>query len=373
MTRRPLAELLPAVADVLGVPAFRDHGRWLADVLPGVRHVVVLLVDGLGADQLAAHAELAPVLTGRLRDLGGLGAPFPSTTPVSLTCFGTGLAPGQHGIVSLRFRLDDGAVLAPLAWTTDPHPIATQPEPTVLERADAGGVLVTTAAPGEFSASGLTVAALRGGRYLPCGSIRDRAAAVTTSVSEARAAGRPSLTYVYWPDLDKAGHVHGVASAAYRSALQRVDRLVASLAAALTAPDSALLVTADHGLLDVPDDRRIDLEADDRLRVGVDTILGEPRERQVYCRPGEAPDVAARWQRILGDRAQVLLREDAAALLGPVDDWHLDRIGDVVAIAHDDWALVSERIDRIVSSLRGQHGGLTAAEVRIPLRLALGG
>ena len=43
---------------------------------------------------------------------------------------------------------------------------------------------------------------------------------------------------------------------------------------------------------------------------------------------------------------------------------------DVVAIARDDWALTSERVDRIVSALRGQHGGLTDAEVLVPLRAA---
>jgi hypothetical protein len=57
-------------------------------------------------------------------------------------------------------------------------------------------------------------------------------------------------------------------------------------------------------------------------------------------------------------------------LLGPVDDWYAERIGDVVAIACDDWALTSQRIDSLVSGLRGQHGGLTSAEVLIPLRAA---
>ena len=372
MTRRPLAELLPAVADVLGVPAFTDRGAWLGPWLPGVQHVVVLLVDGLGDDQLRANPELTPVLTERMVDLGGLAAPFPSTTPVSLTSFGTGLPPGQHGIVSASFRLEDGSSLTPLWWPPEPNPIATQPEPTVFERAEGARVLVTTAAPGEHSTSGLTQAALRGGTYQGVASISDRMVVAHDAVLRGRRAGRPSLTYVYWPDLDKAGHVHGVDSAHYRSALRRVDALVGTLVGALPGPDTALLVTADHGLVDVADECRIDLESDPALREGVITILGEPRERQVYCRPGQADAVAARWARVLGDRAEVLLREQVDALLGPVDEWHVDRIGDVVAIATEQWALVSDRIDRVVSSLRGQHGGLTPAEVNVPLRLAIG-
>jgi Type I phosphodiesterase / nucleotide pyrophosphatase len=371
VTRRPLAALLPAVADVLGVPAFSHDGAWLAQGIPGVREVVVLLVDGLGDDQLRDHRELTPVLSGELRDLGGLVAPFPSTTSVSLTSFGTGLPPGQHGIVSTSFRLEDGSTLSPLTWAQQPNPIATQPEPTVFERAEAAGVVVTTAAPPQFAGSGLTRAALRGGTYQGAASIADRARVVRDSLMQARDTGRPALTYVYWPHLDKAGHVHGVDSAPYRAALQQVDLLVETVAGALTR-DAALLVTADHGLVDVPDECRVDLESEPLLRVGVERILGEPRERQVYCQPGQASDVADRWSRVLGDRAQVLHREQVVGLLGPVDDWHLDRIGDVVAIAEGSWALVSDRVDSLVSSLRGQHGGLTAAEVNLPLRCATG-
>lgn len=370
MTRRPLAALLPAVADVLGVPAYTHQGQWLADDVPRVRQMVVLLVDGLGDEQLAAHADIAPVLAGRLADLGGLAAPFPSTTSVSLTCFGTGLSPGQHGIVSTSFRLDDGSTLAPLSWKEQPNPIATQPEPTVLERAESAGVVVTTAGPAQHALSGLTRAGLRGGAYQGADTVADRVRVVRDVLLHCHGVRRPSLTYVYWPDLDKAGHIFGVDSEPYRRALQQVDQLVDALAGTLT-DGSALLVTADHGLIDVSDEHRIDIEAEPQLRVDVETILGEPRERQVYCRPGQAQEVADRWARVLGDRAEVLLRDQVLDLLGPVDDWYLDRIGDVVAIATGQWAMVSTRIDSIVSSLRGQHGGLTAAEVNVPLRLAL--
>ena len=370
MTARPLADLLPAVGHVLGMPGLADRGQWLAGPLAGVRHVMVLLVDGLGAGQLSDGAGQAPTLAG-MAELGPLAAPFPSTTCVSLTSLGTGLPPGMHGIVGTTFRLEDGQVLAPLSWGEDPNPIATQPEPTLLERAAAAGVLVVSAAPAAHRASGLTRAALRGGEYPGADSAAERVSVAAGTIARARAAGTPSLTYVYWPELDKAAHVHGPASAAHREALAAVDALVAGLAA-LTGPDAALLVTADHGLVDVPDDRRLDLEARPQLRHGVATILGEPRVRHVYAEPGRAADVLATWRTVLGGVADVLDREQASALLGPVDDWYADRIGDVVAIARDDWALVSERVDRLVSSLRGQHGGRTEAEVLVPLRVAVG-
>ncbi|MCU0300952.1 MAG: alkaline phosphatase family protein [Candidatus Nanopelagicales bacterium] len=367
---RSLADLLPAVARVLGVPGQPAGADWLVGPLAGVRHVVVLLVDGLGARQLQAHAALAPRLAA-LPELGPLAAPFPSSTAISLTSFGTGLPPGMHGIVGSSFRLEGGQVLSPLTWGADPNPIATQPEPTLLERAAVAGVHVATAAPAAHRGSGLTRAALRGGAYPGAETIADRVLVAAGTITAARAAGAPSLVYAYWPDLDKAGHIHGVASEAYRTELPRVDALVADLAA-LTGPDVALLVTADHGLVDVPDGRRVDVEAHPALRDGVLTILGEPRVRHVYTEPGRTDEVLTTWRRVLGERADVRARGAVAELLGPVDDWHAERIGDVVAIAREDWALVSERVDRLVSSLRGQHGGLTPDEVEVPLRLARG-
>ena len=371
MTRRPLAALLPAVAHALGVPVAGDSEHsWLAAPLAGARHVVVLLVDGLGARQLDAHAELAPTLAA-MTELGPLAAPFPSSTAVSLTSLGTGLPPGMHGIVGTAFRLDDGTTLAPLKWAADPNPIATQPDPTLLEQAAAAGVHVVTAAPIAHRDSGLTRAAMRGGEFPGAEKAADRVRVAREAIRCARQTGRTSLVYVYWPDLDKAGHVHGVASPAYRTELGRVDRLVASLAE-LAEPDGRLLVTADHGVLDVPEDRRIDLEAVPALRAGVQTILGEPRVRHVYTEPGRAGEVRATWRRVLGERADVRSRAEAQPLFGPVDDWYADRIGDVVAIANDDWALVSDRVDRIVSGLRGQHGALTDDEVLVPLRISAG-
>jgi predicted AlkP superfamily pyrophosphatase or phosphodiesterase len=372
VTRPALAELLPGAAHLLGTPGFTTGGARMAGVLGDAlgepRHIVVLLVDGLGALQLSANAVSAPRLAS-MAELGPMAAPFPSTTCVSLTSLGTGLPPGMHGIVGTSFRLEDGSTLAPLSWGAEPNPIATQPEPTVLERAAAAGVLVTSAAPAAHRASGLTRAALRGGDYPGADTLLARLEVTAAAIRRARVEQRASLTYVYWPDVDKAGHIHGVDSPAYRAALGTADSLVAGLLE-LTAQDVALLVTADHGLVDVAENRRVDLEARPALRRDVVTILGEPRVRHVYTLPGRASAVGQVWIEELAGRADVRTREQVVDLLGPVDDWYADRIGDVVAIARDDWALTSQRIDSLVSGLRGQHGGLTDAEVLIPLRAA---
>jgi hypothetical protein len=100
-----LADLLPSVSAVLGVPGAVDV-LGLGDTLGDVDRIAVLLVDGLGAYQQEEVTRHAPVLA----DLNArtLTSGFPSTTPVSLATLGTGTAPGTHGILGFTVRKPDG-------------------------------------------------------------------------------------------------------------------------------------------------------------------------------------------------------------------------------------------------------------------------
>lgn len=328
------------------------------------RHVVVLLVDGLGFTALDAHRELAPALS----EMTGasIRAAFPTTTPVGLGSFGTGLSPGSHGLVGAAFRYPESdEILMPLHWGGTPTPVAVQPEPTVFERLARADVRVTTVAPAAYRESGLTRAVLRGGAYVGAEAIDDRVAAVRAAV---RADG-PTFTYVYWPELDRIGHESGVDSEQWRAALGRVDGLVAALVQE-SVPGTSLVVTADHGMVDCPPESRLQLEDDPGLRRGVARIAGEPRARHVYVEEGADADVAQAWTERLAGRAQVLTRQELVdgGYFGAVDPALEERIGDLMAIALGD-TLLASHVDTTVSGLRGQHGALTADEVLIPALL----
>lgn len=353
---------MPSAAAALGVAGFDD-----ALALGPARSVVVLLVDGLGdvplARAVARDDVRAPALAAALGPV--IDAPFPSTTPVGLAALGTGLSTGCHGMVGAAFRLPEtGHALWPLSWKAEPHPLMVQPEPTVLERAAQAGVSVTSVSPRAFEESGLTRAALRGGRYRGADSYGER----VTEVGRALAAPGPSLVYAYWGDLDKTGHVHGVDSEAWRAELELVDLLVARIVERLP-PDSVLVVTADHGMLDTSDADRVEIEDDPALRHGVAMLAGEPRMRHVYARPGAASDVEDAWAGRLGDRALVMSRERAVdeGWFGEVAPGIEERVGDVIAVATGTTVLSSRTVDPRSSGLKGQHGAVTADETRIPL------
>lgn len=378
-----LADVLPAVAGALGAPVTGAEARAAALAalgLPPAPRVLVVLVDGLGEQILRARSGHAPTLRSMLAasPVAGLASAssvldvsYPSTTATSLASLGTGLLPGAHGMNGYQVRVpSSGALLNELSWEGGPDPRTWQPHPPVFTQVAAAGVDVTRVGPAHFDGSGLTEAALRGGRYRSARTLPDRVDAALSALS----ATPRSLVYLYWGDVDKTGHTSGVASTAWGTALEEVDEAIAVLVSRLPS-DALMVVTADHGMVDVPTSSRTDLAHDAELAAGVELTGGEPRAPMLYCRPGAAGDVAATWRGRFGDDLDVLLREEAqgAGWFGPVAEHVLPRIGDVVVAARAPISVHDSRVQRAaLADLVGMHGALTDAEVRVPLLTVAG-
>jgi hypothetical protein len=382
---RSLAEVVPALLGALGlppVPADAPGGAGGADPLTiePARAAALLLVDGLGAEQLRRYAADAPFLSS-LADAGPLTAGFPSSTATSLTSLGTGTPPTAHGMVGITMRVGPTrrpTLLHALHWT-DPRanpavdlrdqfpPEGVQAAPTAFERAEAARIAVTVVSARRFRNSGLTRAALRGGTFRGVTAIGDLAAEMITAL---RGPGH-RLVYGYHADLDAMGHEHGPGSLPWRMQLGAVDRLAALVAEHLPT-DAVLAVTGDHGMVAV--DRRFDADTDPDLQRDVDLLGGDPRARLVYARRGAAADVLATWRAVLGDAALVVPGEQAVAdgWFGPPPTRFAERVGDVVAVARGGTALIRSAAEPGLSTLPGQHGALSAEEQRVPLLLARG-
>jgi hypothetical protein len=360
-----LADLLPSVSAVLGVPGAEDALE-LRDVLDGVRRIAVLLVDGLGAYQIPLLAPHAPVLAGLTAVQSGLTTGFPSTTPVSLVTLGTGARPGAHGILGFTVRRPDGRILNHIRWGDDPDPRSWQPVPTRFESAAAAGVAVTVVSRPEYDGSGLSVSANRGATFTPAAG----ADAVALAMLRALRRGTgPALVYGYHPELDHQGHECGVDSAEWQEAACGVDLLLDRLVTGLPA-GAALLVTGDHGQLNVPPDRRLDLDSDPALRAGVTAVAGEPRIRYLHTADGARDDVLAAYRAVLGDHAWVAARDEVIeqGWYGRVPPDHLDRIGDVVIVCLGRTIVLASGTEPPkAGELVAYHGSVTAAEMTVPL------
>ncbi len=362
--------MLPAAAALLGATCGVDKLA-LADWLDADRidRVAVVLVDGLGwhlLPELAAHAPLlASVLAGTTGRLTELVCTFPSTTPTSLVSLGTGAQPGEHGILGFTLNVPGtDRVINHIRWRDDPPHDVWQPLSTWFGRLEHAGISTRAVLPASFMGSGLTDAAYRGAGFRPTHTTDDYAQRLA---DELRAA--PGLVYGYTAELDTAAHVFGIGSPHWHAGAAAVDVLLTRLLETLPA-NAALLVTADHGGLNVPPENRVDLDTDPRLGTGVRVVAGEPRVRYLHTEPGAAADVQAACSAVLDGRAQVYSREQAVAagMFGPVNPKHLARIGDVVIVCTGDAAVLATAHEPPETArLIGFHGGVTEAEMAIPL------
>jgi hypothetical protein len=359
---RSLGDLLPAVARALGV----DAGLGPSSItLPEARSYVVFLVDGLGFELLRDHEEHAPYLHSMLADPLTVGVP--STTATSLTSLGTALTPGTHGVVGFTSRIpgtDD--LLNALMWSKSVDPREWQPHPTALARLAAAGVHTTVVNKREFETSGLTVAGQRGAEFVGADKIGERLAAGLAASS-----ATPSLTYLYDGDLDWTGHRYGVASMSWQLQLSMIDAAAEQLREALP-DDVRVVVVADHGMVDSPPHSRIDVDDHAELLDGVVVLGGEARFRHVYCRHGAVDHVRSTWQAAVGERAEVLTRDEAISRgwFGAMTSAVRPRVGDVLVAARGDFSVMSTSAFPYEARLVGLHGSLTSAEMLIPVLVA---
>lgn len=361
---RWVGRVLPAVAGAVGadLPGAEDARTSLG--LPRADRAVVVLVDGLGHANLVERAGHAPFLRSLLEGAAPLTTTFPSTTATAIGSFGTGLAPGETGLLGYTVREPvTGALANMVQWTGLPDPETWQPAPSVPARLVASGVPVTSVGPSRFAGSGLTRAALRGAVYRGADRPDDR---VTATLDTLR---RPGVVYLYWGEVDSTGHHHGWGSWQWGDELAAVDAQLASLARRLPR-GTVVAVTADHGMVDRDPTVRWDVAAEPALSRDVELVAGEPRAMHVHLMPGADRDaVAGRWREHLGDAALVVTRDEALAegWFGPVRAAMVPVVGDLVVAMRGRATVVDSRTQTPASlGLVGVHGSLTAAEMQVP-------
>ncbi|KDA05598.1 hypothetical protein DC31_14175 [Microbacterium sp. CH12i] len=355
------ARSLTGVAGDLLTSLAGDQGA-----LKPARSVVLVVVDGLGSIQLRAHAGHARHLTAGLGKKDVAYSVFPTTTAAALTSILTGQAPGGHGLVgySVLDRARDVLVNQLSGWENDGiDPLIWQPEPTVFERARESGHASYAVGIAAYANSGFTRATLRGAQFVAAKTPAERVAAAYRLAEDEPGA----LVYCYLPEIDKAGHKHGVDSAEWIEALEDIDS-----ALSLAPPRQVgVLITADHGMIDVPTHRHVVLEAGDSRFDGVRQIGGEPRMLHVYLDDTADPvSVLDTWRRESEGDADVLSRAEAEAsgLFGPfVSHDASSRIGEILVIARGNRAFYDGTAsDQRARDMVGQHGALTPEERQVP-------
>lgn len=340
-----------------------DSPEWLPAPARDADRVVLLVIDGLGWNQLEARRHLVPTLAALAG--GPITTVAPSTTATALTSITTGLPPGEHGVVGYRMAVGSD-VLNVLRWSTAQGDARRRILPTDIQvHAAFGGQRPPVVTRAEFAASGFTLAHLAGVRFTGYRTL----GTLTAEIVQLARAGEP-FTYAYYEGLDKVSHEYGL-GAQYDEELRWIDHLVAALLGSLPA-GTALVVTADHGQVETGDDV-VDLPSDVLTHVGMQS--GEGRFRWLHARSGRMAALHEAAVARLGEQAWVRTREEAIAegWYGPkVTDAAASRLGDVLLAARGTVAFYDPN-DTGPYVLIGRHGSLTEDEMLVPLLVGVAG
>lgn len=256
----------------------------------GSRHVVVVGVDGMGAEGIR---RVRPPNMTRMMERGswtlGARAVLPTVSAPNWASMIMGAGPVQHGVTSNEWRADKFEI-APICRGSagifptifgllrEQRPAATI---GIFHDWDGFGHLF------EKSAVDKAVDAPN-----PSEAVAEAAKFLTQ---------KPTLTFIHLDDVDHAGHNHGWRSSQYDTALIEADRLIGEVERLLRengmAESTFLLVTADHG---GNGDRHGGLS---RAEIEIPWILVGPGVRQgEITTPVNTYDTAATIARIFGLR-----------------------------------------------------------------------
>ncbi len=329
---------------------------WMPAEIAGARSVVLLVLDGLGWEQLEARRHLAPAMS--RMTARHITSVVPSTTATALTSIATGLAPGEHGLVGYRMDVD-GEILNVLRWTTDGRDMRRRLPPAMLQPHSVfQGRKPPVVTKAEFELSGFTAAHLGDVRFtgyrLPSSLVVELCHLVQSG---------EQFVYGYYDGIDKVSHEHGL-DAHYDAELRAADGLVGQLLDALP-HDTVLVVTSDHGQVHVGDrERTLPASVSGHL----DHQSGEGRFRWLHAAGGRVGPLLEAATDAFSDEAWVVSCEQVVdeGWFGPrVGLEARRRLGDVALVAFEPVSFVDPD-DSGPFQLVGRHGSVTSAEMLVP-------
>jgi hypothetical protein len=389
---------LPATAMALlgeapstGHPAL-PRDLW-ADWKPGLRRVILVIVDALGYLRLRRRMEVDPDLgvfrrlaeTGRFFPLTSI---FPSTTTAALSTFWTGRTPAEHGMLGYELYLREYGTLSNLisvspayerrrerlvAWGLEPENFL--PVPDLSEQLDPRGIDLRGLTFRGFISSGMSRIFRRGDDKETMQGYTSAADMWTTlrhMLREKPKKGK-ELIIAYWGGIDGVAHARGPDTENWQAELRSVafglEREFLRPLPARSRDGTLLLLTADHGQAHAPPEQATLLIDHPSLRDLLTVPLsGESRATYLFARHGHAGGVRSYFDEHLPGKFALVESERAleAGLFGtgtPAPETRF-RIGDLLALARGGNTL--QRGDK-KPKLIGRHGGLTPEEMLVPL------
>ena len=358
--------------------------------------VVLFLADAFGWRFFAPRANRYSFLAdiGRRGAVARLTAQFPSTTAAHVTCIHTGLPVGQSGVYEWQYyepALD--AVIAPLPYApaggSRPNSLPLEaagtifPQGTFYQDLQRLGVESHVFQSRSYTPSTCSDTYLKGARVHPFNTLSEALSNLVDLLQKPRSG--PTYFLFYFDQIDIMGHRYGPDSpqidAEIDTFLTAVDRLFwRPLCGHLQ--NTLFMLTADHGLAAIDPETTIYLNDPvkfSRLQAWLRTDrggrplvpAGSCRDFFLYIEDEHLDQAFDLLRRQLAGRAQVCRTADLieAGLFGPpplAARFHA-RMGNLVVLPFAGESVWWYEKDKFAVKSRGYHGGLTAAEMEIPL------
>ena len=340
------------------------------------KKVVLLLLDGLGSNQLLRFISQGK---GRqflaLHPWQKITTASPATTAAVVTTLATGASPAEHAILGWHLHLPDlgmdGTIL-PFITRTD-TPIAT-PEFDLKKYLALPAPLATIRGRRVLISQG-HIPTSRTSMAMPWWTERHSFENLDGMLRQLRAFARSSgraYTYAYWPAYDSHCHDYGPEGRVPALHLSEIDAFLARAQKVLAGTNTLLLVTADHGHMQTH--TALNLA---EIPGFYDTLAtlpsGDARMVQCFVRPARVKEFLRLTRTAPLHGASVCVPQAEilrSGLLGPGKPHPalLNRLGDYTLFAAPGHAfLYPPALSTYKKAKSGNHGGLSADELEVPL------
>lgn len=347
----------------------------------GVKHVVMMVVDGLGYHQVLESTKQNKKL-GLKKIIEKdtfipLTSTCPSTTATALTTLNTSLTPSQHGITGyILFLKEFGAISNMLSFkalssSSDYESLGVEPRdffplPTVAQLLRTKKVNPYTVMPSDIADSALSQMTHYGSETKPYLSTADMIIKTKNIIKQKK----KSFSYVYTSHIDTLSHAYSKKSEEHEAQIANLDfSLMHDLINTRSTKDTLLLITADHGFISVDPKKAIHLLEHPALINNLVMLpTGEPRFTSLHVKNGKFEEVKKYCQDHFSKKA-LILESNKAIQLGlfgppPIIQDTKDRLGDLLLIPKKNYTFNSKPTP---SSMLGKHGGLSEEEMLVPL------
>jgi hypothetical protein len=365
---------------------------------PRYDQVIVLFVDAFGWRFLERFQE-HPLLR-RFLDHGSatrLTSQFPSTTSAHVTTLYSGRPVGEHGVFEwFYYEPTVDAMIAPLLFSfagdkdrdtllkAGGDVMQILPPSTFYQELAALGVNVTLIQPKELVGTIYTNRAAGGATVASYNTLPEALVNLGYAVEQRKT---PACHILYFPAIDSICHLYGPDTAQTDAEILAFLTLTEQWLAGHARDrldNTLIMLIADHGQMKTDPATCVyvnQLAEFDKLgpllrsnRAGNYLIPGgSPRDFFLYVKPDTVEEAQALLRQALEGRAEVVCTADLAAAgyfgVAPPSPTFTARCSELVILPYAGESVFWYEKDRFVQKYYGHHGGLTRAEMEIPLLL----